>query len=219
MGASGSGKSSLVQAGLLPALRRDAVPGSGEWRVLEILPGARPLAALAAQLAHLPGARRPVAPPTSPPTSAPSTWPSPARSRAGPPEERVLIVVDQLEEVFTLCHDEGERAAFLGNLVYAATIPGGRTVVVTTMRADFYHRLAEHPEAARSGRRPPGPASGPLDARGLRRAIEEPARRCGLELEPGLTRRILTDVADRPGTLPLLEHLLSSCGGAAATAR
>ena len=61
MGASGSGKSSLVQAGLLPALRLDAVPGSGEWRVLEILPGARPLASLAAQLAHLPGAGAPSA--------------------------------------------------------------------------------------------------------------------------------------------------------------
>ena len=116
-------------------------------------------------------------------------------------------MVDQLEEIFTLCSDEGERAAFLGNLVYAATIPGGRTVVVATMRADFYHRLAEHPDL-RALVATNQILLGPLDARGLRRAIEEPARRCGLELEPGLTRRILTDVADRPGTLPLLEHLL-----------
>ena len=117
------------------------------------------------------------------------------------------MVVDQLEEAFTLCQDAGERAAFLGNLVYAATIPGGRTVVVATMRADFYHRLAEHP-ALRGLVASQQVLLGPLDARDLRRAIEEPARRCGLELEPGLTRRILTDVADRPGTLPLMEHVL-----------
>ena len=126
-----------------------------------------------------------------------------ARALEGrPPDERVLVVVDQLEEVFTLCHDEGERAAFLGNLVYAATIPGGRTVVVT----DDAGRLLPPPRGAprACARWSPTTRScvGPLDARGLRRAIEEPARRCGLELEPGLTRRILTDVADRPGTLP-----------------
>jgi ABC-type cobalamin/Fe3+-siderophores transport system ATPase subunit len=55
IGPSGSGKSSLVQAGLLPALRRDSSPTAG-WRVLDMVPGARPLAALAAQLAHVPGA-------------------------------------------------------------------------------------------------------------------------------------------------------------------
>ncbi len=115
--------------------------------------------------------------------------------------------MDQLEELFTLCQDDGERAAFLGNLMYAATIPGGRTVVVAAMRADFYARLAEHPEL-RSLVAAQQVLLGPLDARGLRRAIEQPAQRAGLELEPGLTRRILTDVADRPGTLPLMEHLL-----------
>ena len=203
LGPSGSGKSSLVQAGLLPALRREA---GGDPRFLEILPGARPLAALAAQLAHLPGAGSPS--PADLAADERALDLAVARALEGrPADERVLIVVDQLEEIFTLCSDEGERAAFLGNLVYAATIPGGRTVVVTTMRADFYHRLAEHPDL-RALVATNQMLLGPLDARGLRRAIEEPARHCGLELEPGLTRRILTDVADRPGTLPLLEHLL-----------
>jgi WD40 repeat protein len=75
------------------------------------------------------------------------------------------------------------------------------------MRADFYGRLAEHPEL-RSLVASQQVLLGPLDARGLRRAIEQPPARAGLELEPGLTRRVLTDVADRPGTLPLMEHLL-----------
>ncbi|MGE0025474.1 MAG: AAA family ATPase, partial [Thermoleophilia bacterium] len=205
VGPSGSGKSSLVQAGLLPALRRDGAPTAG-WRVLEMVPGARPLSALAAQLAHLPGAAAPS--PADLGADERTLDMATARALEGrPADDRVLLVVDQLEEAFTLCQDAGERAALLGNLVYAATIPGGRTVVVITMRADFYHRLAEHP-ALRGMVASQQVLLGPLDARNLRRAIEEPARRCGLELEPGLTRRILTDVADRPGTLPLMEHVL-----------
>jgi len=205
VGPSGSGKSSLVQAGVLPALRAEGGATAGR-RVLEMVPGARPLAALAAQLARLPGAAAPS--PADLGADERTLDVATARALEGrPADERVLLVVDQLEEAFTLCNDEGERAAFLGNLVYAATIPGGRTVVVATMRADFYHRLTEHP-ALRGLVASQQVLLGPLDARNLRRAIEEPARRCGLELEPGLTRRILTDVADRPGTLPLLEHLL-----------
>jgi WD40 repeat protein len=206
LGASGSGKSSLVQAGLIPAVRRGALPAGEAWRVIDLVPGPRPLSALAARLAQLPGAGAP----SSADLAADERGLDLAGARAlegRPAGERVLVVVDQLEEAFTLCPDEGERAAFLGNLVYAATIPGGRAVVVVAMRADFYHRLAEHP-----GMRALAAAQqmlvGPMDARGLRRAIEEPAKRAGLELEPGLTRRILTDVADRPGTLPLLEYLL-----------
>jgi WD40 repeat protein len=186
-------------------MRRDG-PATAAGRVLEMVPGARPLAALAAHLAHLAGAGAPS--PADLAADERTLDVATARALDGrPADERVLLVVDQLEEAFTLCSDEGERAAFLGNLVDAATIPGGRTVVVATMRADFYHRLAEHP-TLRGLVASQQVLLGPLDARNLRRAIEEPARRCGLDLEPGLTRRILTDVADRPGTLPLLEHLL-----------
>jgi WD40 repeat protein len=206
LGPSGSGKSSLVAAGLLPAVRRGALPGGDSWRVLEMAPGAHPLAALAARLAHLPGAGSP----SVGDLAADERRLDLAVARAldgRPAPTRALLVVDQLEEAFTLCQDEGERAAFLANLVYAASIPGGRTVVVVAMRADFYGRLAEHPEV-RALAAAQQVLLGPMDARGLRRAIELPAKRAGLELEPGLTRRILTDVADRPGTLPLMEHLL-----------
>jgi WD40 repeat protein len=206
IGASGSGKSSLVQAGLIPAVRRGALPAGEAWRVIHLVPGPRPLAALAARLAQLPGAGAPSAADLGADERALDL--AVARALEGRPAgERVLMVVDQLEEAFTLCPDEGERAAFLGNLVYASTIPGGRAVVVVAMRADFYQRLAEHPEL-RALAAAQQMLVGPMDARGLRRAIEEPAKRAGLELEPGLTRRILTDVSDRPGTLPLLEYLL-----------
>src|SRR5262249_60687371 len=98
-------------------------------------------------------------------------------------------------------------AAFLGNLRYAATIPGGRLVVLMSLRADFYQRCAEYPDL-RTLIATQQLLLGPLDTEGLRRAIEQPARLAGLELEPGLERRILGDVGDRPGALPLLEYLL-----------
>ena len=208
LGPSGSGKSSLVQAGLLPALRRGALAGGESGASSSLVPGRA-----AARRARRPAAptcpaRPPPPPPTSPPTSARLDLATARALEGRPADDRVLLVVDQLEEAFTLCQDEGERAAFLGNLVYAATIPGGRTVVVV---ADA-RRLLPPPRGAPRAARRWSPSQqvllGPLDARGLRRAIEEPARRGGLELEPGLTRRILTDVADRPGTLPLMEHLL-----------
>ena len=206
LGPSGSGKSSLVQAGLLPAVGAGAIPGSEAWRVIALIPGKHPLASLAAQLAQLPGAGAPSAADlAADPRSLDLAVERALEGR--PAAERALVVVDQLEEAFMLCSDEGARAAFLSSLAYAATIPGGRAVVVLVMRADFYHRLAEHHEL-RSLVAAQQYLVGPMDARGLRRAIEEPARRAGLALEPGLTRRILTDVSDRPGTLPLLEHLL-----------
>ena len=173
LGASGSGKSSLVAAGLIPAVRRGALPGGESWRVLSLTPGAKPLTALAAQLRHLPGSGSP----TAADLAADERCLDLAVARAvegRPPDDRVLVVVDQLEEAFTLCSDEGERAAFLGNLMYAASIPGGRCVVVVAMRADFYGRLAEHPEL-RSLVAAQQMLLGPLDARGLRRAIEQPA--------------------------------------------
>jgi WD40 repeat protein len=207
VGPSGAGKSSLVHAGLVPALRRGEGPGGGPWRILSLSPGAHPLAALAAALDRLPGSG-------SPPAEALGADPGALgaamrRACAGRPDgEMVLIVVDQLEEAFTLCADAAERAAALDALEAAATEDGGRAVVVATLRADFYGRLTEHPGIATlvAGSQL---IVGPIDEAGLRRAIQEPARAAGLELEPGLVRRIIADVGDRPGALPLMEHLLA----------
>jgi WD40 repeat protein len=206
LGASGSGKSSLIRAGIIPALRRGAVPGSDRWIIRTFAPGPHPLAALAAQIAQ---AAAGGAPELTPDDLLAGERALDVAAAACLPdaENRLLLVVDQLEEVWTLCARDGERTAFLRNLRYAATIPGGPVVVLLSLRADFYHRCAEDPEL-RALVASQQLLLGPLGPEGLRRAIEEPARHSGLEPGPGLTRRILADVADRPGALPLLEHLL-----------
>ena len=207
LGPSGSGKSSLLRAGLLPALQSGVLMGR-TWHRRVFTPGTRPLSALAVQLDRLSIG-------TSMQEVLDGLW---RDERAldlmtfavlgeRPTGEQVLLVVDQFEELFTLCRDEDERAAFVANLVYAATIPGGRVVVVVGMRADFYQRCAEFPDLRLLVAEEQF-LVGPLTSEGLVRAIEEPARRVGLQMETGLTETITADVAARPGSLPLLEHLL-----------
>jgi len=208
MGASGSGKSSLVRAGVVRALRSGRLPGSEEWAVRVYTPGARPLTALAAQLHRafpqesMQGTLRNL---HDDPRSLDLA--ATVGLADSPPDRRLVLVADQFEELFTLCDDEAERKAFLDNLLYAATIPGGRVVVVVGMRADFYHRCAAYPDL-RSLVSSEQYLVGPLTREGLCRAIEEPARRVGVGLESGLLDTILADVGAHPGGLPLLQHVL-----------
>ena len=208
LGPSGSGKSSLVRAGVVHALQCGRLPGSETWTTRVFRPGAHPLTVLAAQLARV-----------FPEKSMQRTLDELGDDERTldlavtlafaeqPHDGRLVLVADQFEEAFTLCTDEEERQAFIANLLYAATIPGGRVAVILAMRADFYHLCANNPDlrtlvASRQF------LVGPLSADGLRRAIEEPARRVGVELETGLLETILADIGDRPGTLPLLQHML-----------
>jgi WD40 repeat protein len=130
-----------------------------------------------------------------------------APANAGTPEAvKLLLVVDQFEEIFALCRDEDERRRYIDALLYAVEAEEGRTIVLPTIRADFYGRCAEYPRLA--ARMSDGLLVGPMSEEELRSAIERPAAVVGLRLEPGLTDLILDDVAGEPGALPLLSHAL-----------
>jgi hypothetical protein len=121
--------------------------------------------------------------------------------------QRLVLVVDQFEELFVACTDEPERAASVDALVTAVADPDRRAIVVLGVRADFYGRCAAHPELADllSGRTV---LPRPMTRAALERAIGEPARRGGLEVEPALTDALAGEVADALGGLPLLSSTL-----------
>ncbi len=197
VGPSGSGKSSAVRAGLLPALADGVVPGSERWRRAVMRPGERPLAELSRTLAR-------AVPETGREDAAP--WVADALERL-PAGERLVLCVDQFEEVFVACRDEVEREAFLDALVEGAADPDERLVVVLAIRADFYGRCAEHADLSTlvSANQV---LVGPMRRDELRRAIELPARRGGLRVEPRLVSALIGDVAGEPGGLPLLSAAL-----------
>ncbi len=207
-GASGIGKSSLVRAGLIPALRRGALPGSEAWLIRTLTPGPHPLTTLAANLVELrtdASMQRTLDEVANDPrTLHLAAALAVANKAAG---LRLLLVVDQFEEVFSACKDRDERDRFVSNLVFAASIPDGPCIVVITLRADFYGAVTSHPQlaAAVNAHQFLVAAMGP---EGLRMAIEEPARVVGLEFEEGLIETILDKVEGEPGSLPLLEHAL-----------
>jgi WD40 repeat protein len=162
VGASGSGKSSVLRAGLIGAVRAGEV--AGVERAHLMTPGAAPRRVL-----------------------------EDGRSE--------LVVVDQFEELFTLCDDAGRRHAFI-----AALLEVGGPVAIG-MRADLYGRLGDHPELARAVAANQVLLAAMSDAE-LERAVTEPAELAGLRLEPGLGELALRDVAGEPGALPLLSHAL-----------
>lgn len=212
VGASGSGKSSVVRAGLIPALCWQ--PHTSGWPIFVITPTAHPLESLAAGLHR----------------ELPTGWPARkfgdelaqqpdrlslalqhrAETAVATP---TLLIIDQFEELFTLCRSQPEQMAFVHNLTTAACQYGGTGVVVVVLRADFYAHcarfdqlrqlLARHQEYI-----------GPMSAAELRRAIEEPAHQGHWDLEPGLVDLLLHDIGavagqtPESGALPLLSHAL-----------
>jgi WD40 repeat protein len=128
--------------------------------------------------------------------------------------ERLLLLVDQFEEVFTMCRAESERAAFIENLLTAVDVEtAGPTLVVITLRADFYAHCAQYPKL-RSLLETHQVYMGQMEAAELRRAIEGPAHQEGYDFEPGLVDLMLRDIGagensqPEPGALPLLSHAL-----------
>lgn len=208
VGASGSGKSSLVRAGVVPALNGgEIIRDSDKWSVHIITPTARPLHALAGELTKDSESVTAQATLLDDMSSEPRSLDFfavrlCARTRAA----RLLLVIDQFEEVFTLCRDPGQRQAFVANLL-AAAAAGDRTTVLVTLRADFYAHCAEF-EELRTALAQHQVYIGAMARAELREAIVRPAAAGGWGLEPGLEARLLRDVADQPGALPLLSHAL-----------
>jgi WD40 repeat protein len=209
IGPSGSGKSSLLQAGLLPAVRagRLSVPGSADWPQLLLTPGEHPLRTLATRLAGPVGGS---AEGIQARLAADPAQLTDIARRARP--DGLLVCADQFEELFTVCTDLDERRAFVRALCAASDGPDAPLVVVLGIRADFYGHCMAYPELASTLEHGQIPVR-PMSTDQLRTAIEGPADTAGLVLESGLADRLLQDLAAEPdaGTaLPFLSYALQA---------
>jgi WD40 repeat protein/DNA-binding SARP family transcriptional activator len=207
VGPSGSGKSSLVRAGLIPALRKGALPGSDRWPIVTMLPGSHPLEELTMALRRL--AMNP----------DPVLWRDLDHDKRGllriikhllPDDAHVelFLLIDQFEEIFSLVSDENVRRHFLDSLLTALVEPHSRLRVVVTLRADFYDRpllYADLGEMVRQGTE----VVLPLSPEELQRAVVGPVERLGVQVEPAVVAQIVTDVNHQPGALPMLQYALT----------
>lgn len=222
LGSSGSGKSSLVRAGLLPALESGLMAGARpHWKMAVIRPGERPIRYLAAALADL------VAHPDDPgyqviPASTMLETMLQASSfglqeaALGPvlqDHENLLVVVDQFEEIFRFNEDDrdsdrlNEARAFVRLILQASTDPKLPIYVVITMRSDFLGecpRFSDLPEAINAGQY----LVPRLSRAQLREAITGPAAVFKEQVAPDLVIRLLNDIGDNPDQLPILQHAL-----------
>ncbi|GAA1287682.1 nSTAND1 domain-containing NTPase [Streptomyces javensis] len=176
VGASGSGKSSLLRAGFIPLLRAPADRGPQPAAIRVITPGEYPLRTHAQRLA------------------------------AAEEDGDTVLIVDQFEELYTLGTPPHERNQFIDHLL-AATDPASRLRVIIAVRADFLSRCAEHHLLA-AALREATLLVGPMSPAELRQAIVKPAAAAGLIVERALTAKIIEDVTDSPGGLPLMSHAL-----------
>jgi len=221
LGASGSGKSSLVRAGILPLLRRD----EDRWLVIEPLrPGRDPFAELAASLAHTYRRYAPdhalsvkeylgrVIDTKSDPAQASSPPPlvelaDDLRRVSGRREARVLLVVDQFEELLARDGDHAKADDFLALLRASFEAENSPVMVLGTMRSSFLEAFQRN--AALRGIDFESLSLAPMKVDGMRRVIEEPAKLAAIELEMGLSDRLLKDT-ETPDALPLLSFTLSA---------
>jgi WD40 repeat protein len=216
VGSSGSGKSSAVYAGLLPKLRED-----GDWLVSDFRPGAAPIRAISNALLPL------LEPDIKETDRLIQAFKLEQALGEGEltisdvicqviereqQDKRVLLVVDQFEELYTLCPDSQLQQRFMDELLRAVETAGQRRdgcfVALLTMRADFMGQaLAYRPfaDALQDG----SLLMGPMNREEMRAAIEKPAEMQGVGFESGLVERILDDVGGEPGNLPLLEFALT----------
>ena len=233
VGASGSGKSSLVFAGLIPQLRGDTI---NNWLILSFRPGKNPFAALAVALVsalNLPDNERRLAEleldvnlqrdsaslenfitdltplPPFPTREGGNMLPSPCRGGVGGEVMRILLIADQFEEIYTLCTDAEERKIFLDGLLQAVNNAPFFTLLLT-LRADFLSRaLDDYEPFGRALQQYQLEPVVRMNREELEAAITLPARQLGFEFEEGLCNTIIDDIEDGDGRLPLLEFTLT----------
>lgn len=217
IGASGSGKSSVVRAGVVPALRHGerladgSLPptDSGQWDIRTLTPGAHPLEALAASLTR-----------DSESVTAAATARNDLaqdmnalclisrRVLAQNSRKRLLLVIDQFEEVFTQCRQEDERKSFIDNILCAIDPSNPQPIsILLTLRADFYAQLAFE-DRLREMISQNQEFIGAMSREELTRAILQPAALGNWKVQEGLVEVILDDLGTEPGALPLLSHAL-----------
>ncbi|NEN96298.1 MAG: hypothetical protein F6K50_12355, partial [Moorea sp. SIO3I7] len=212
LGASGSGKSSVVRAGLLYQLQLGRrLSGSESWQIKILQPGEHPLNSLAlsfldselsdiargTQFAQAKGLIKKGSEGLTELISVMNT-------------QRVILVVDQFEEAFTLCQDSSERQQFFECLLGALPKTGDKLCLVLTMRADFFGKCLEQDYSGLAQQIQQNLVTvTPMSPEELKQAIVEPAKQVELEIEPELVNEILADVADAPGYLPLLQYTLT----------
>ncbi|MBK8903663.1 MAG: tetratricopeptide repeat protein [Anaerolineaceae bacterium] len=217
IGASGSGKSSLVRAGLVPALmhKRELPAGttalneSKSWQFHLITPTARPLEALATSLTRDQESVTATATLIEDMTNSPRGLHLYAHKLLYESQaKRLVLIVDQFEELFTLCQSELERELFINNLSTAIEPGvGNPTTLIIALRADFYQYCAQF-SRLREALETKQKYIGQMNADELRLAIEEPAHHLGYTLESGLVDLLLKEMGEEPGVLPLLSHAL-----------
>jgi WD40 repeat protein len=215
LGASGSGKSSVVLAGLVPKLQKE-----GHWKFTHFRPGSDPFHALALALVplytqNLDATDRIAQARKLADYLRDATLPLSdvfAQIKQNHPNDRVLLIADQFEELYTLCNDESIRRNFLDKLLTSFQSPTNNssfaTVLVATMRADFLgNALSYRPFA--NVLQNNDIKLGAMNREELSRVIEEPSKKWEVTFETQLVGRILDEVEDAPGNLPLLQFALT----------
>ncbi|MCA1991417.1 MAG: caspase family protein, partial [Coleofasciculus sp. S288] len=212
IGASGSGKSSVVRAGLIPRLNKDSdlisrLKEDSEWQSIEpIKPGSNPLANLVKNFNKVFNYPKELQDTNALTENFSDSFVSFVKSLRS--SVNYLLLIDQFEEVFTVCTDETKRSRFIELITKLANIPDSPLAVVITMRADFIESCLRYPSLtqliqAQAIYMPP------LVGKDLKDAIEKPANIQGYSFEEGLLEEILQDVGKEKGILPLLEFALT----------
>lgn len=205
VGPSGSGKSSVVKAGLLPAIRRGRLRNSENWFIVEMFPGISPFAELESALMRV--AVNPVESLMG--QVAEENGISKVLRQILPDDNSELVlVIDQFEELFTQVDSEETRTRFLDNLVESVQAKDSRLRVIVTMRADFYDKPLQYREFGELLRKRIETVL-PMSPDELVETITMPAQSVGIDFQPGLVEAISQDVGEQPGMLPLLQYTMT----------